>query len=405
MTVTVFGSNDENISLEEFGLSEYESRVSVTTLKFGQMRIKDISVHSGVPRTKVYGVVKSLVGKGMAEVVGKDPAVCVPKIPEEVLSKRLNQEKRRFKKMFLTFKKMQEISREAPLAADVEERKFKVYSIQAFEKTIKELFANTTRSFFACLNWWGINVLAGCYQELNTLSNEINVKVVVGTYNDEKILEKFGPEVDIRITGKNIESNIMVFDDSTTVLLEESGRITEIEDKNICRLAKEIVVDRFLRKSISCKKALQIIQLGGEDLISLYASEEKVYESFVQAVAETTLDEEKLYQIGEKFIENLSTTSQTDLFTKSFEVQQPMLSALMSESLGGDSTTRYDPLTRLYTLESPMASKGLPSTIWLFALAGVARKSDHSFKILQNTSIQTERKHIIQVKIENKPLS
>jgi hypothetical protein len=77
----------------------------------------------------------------------------------------------------------------------------------------------------------------------------------------------------------------------------------------------------------------------------------------------------------------------------------------MSESLGGDSTTRYDPLTRLYTLESPMASKGLPSTIWLFALAGVARKSDHSFKILQNTSIQTERKHIIQVKIEKKPLS
>jgi len=405
MAVTMIGIGDENISLEEFGLSEYESRVYVTLLKFGQLKIKDIAINSGVPRTKVYGVVKALKGKGVVEMIGKDPVYCVPITPEEVFTKRLNHEKRRFKKMVLTFKKIQELHRETPLFADFEERKFKVYNSQAFEKRLHELFQNTSKSLFACLNWWGFNVIATNAEALNNLSKEVNVKIVIGTYNDEKTLERFDSKVDIRVTGKNIGVNVMVFDDKTTVLLDESGKITEIEDKELCKLTKEVVIEKFFKRSLDWKKAFQITQLGGEDLISLYSGEEKVYDAFIQAVAETVLDEEKLYQIGEHFVDNLTTTLQVDLFGKGFEVQQPILSALMSENLGRDSNTRFDPLTRLYTLEAPMTSKGLPATIWLFALAGAARRDELTFKILQNTSISAEGKHIIQAKIEKKPLS
>jgi sugar-specific transcriptional regulator TrmB len=405
VTVTMIGVGDENISLEEYGLSEYESRVYVALLKFGRMKIKDIAMNSGVPRTKVYGIAKSLEGKGVIELVGKDPLYCVPITPEEVFVKRLNHEKRRFKKMVLTFKKIQELHRETPLFADFEERKFKVYNGQAFEKRLNEIFQDTSKSIFACLNWWGFNIIAANAEALNSLSKEVDIKIVIGTYNDEKTLEKFDSKVGIRVTGKNIGVNIIVFDDKTTVLLDESGKITEIEDREVCKLTKEVVIEMFFKRSLDWKKAFQITQLGGEDLISLYSGEEKVYDAFTQAVAETVLDEEKLYQIGERFVDNLTTMLQVDLFGKGFEVQQPILSALMSENLGRDSSTRYDPLTRLYTLEAPMTSKGLPATIWLFALAGAAKRNELTFKILQSTSISTEGKHIIQAKIEKKPLS
>ncbi|MEM3403924.1 MAG: helix-turn-helix domain-containing protein [Nitrososphaeria archaeon] len=404
VTVTVAGVGDENISLEEFGLSEYESRVYITLLKFGHLKVKDISIKSGVPRTKVYGVVKALKGKGLVEILGKDPVFCSPVMPEDVFAKRLNQEKRRFKKMILTFKKMQELRRDLPLFTDCEERKYRVYNPKVFEKRLGEMLSNTTRSFFACLNWWGLNTIAANVEALNSLSKEANVKIVIRAYNDEKTLEAFDPKVDIRVTGRSIEVNMMVFDESVTVLLGESGRIAEIEDREVCKLAKEVVVG-FYRRSLNWKKAFQIVQLGGEDLINLYSGEEKVYEAFVQAVAETVLDEETLYQIGERFVDNLATSLQVDLFSKAFEIQQPVLSALMSESLGGNSSTRYDPLTRLYTLEAPMTSKGLPATIWLFALSGAARRSELTFKVLQNTSIPVEGKHVIQAKIEKKLLS
>ncbi|MGQ9780855.1 MAG: TrmB family transcriptional regulator [Nitrososphaeria archaeon] len=405
VAVTTLGVGDENISLEEFGLSEYESKVYVTLLRHGQLKIKDIAINSGVPRTKVYGVVRSLAGKGIVEVSGKEPTYCAPIMPEEIFAKHLNRERRRFKRMVLTFKKMQELRRETPLFADFEEKKFRIYNTQFFEKRLRELLTNTSENFLSALNWWGFNMLAANMETVNTLSREANVKVIIGTYNDEKILERFDSKVDVRVTGKTISVNAMVFDDKTTVLLEESGKITEIEDKEVCKLAKEIVIEKFYKKSISWKKAFQITQLGGEDLISLYSGEEKVYDALIQAVAESVLDEQKLYEIGERFVDNLTTTLQVDLFSKGFEVQQPILSALMSESLGRDSTTRYDPLTRLYTLEAPMTSKGLPATIWLFALAGAAKRNELSFKILQNTSISSEGKHIIQAKIEKKPLS
>jgi len=404
VTVTVSGIGDENISLEEFGLSEYESRVYITLLKFGQLKVKDISIRSGVPRTKVYGVVKALKGKGLVEMLGKEPVLCAPVVPEDVFAKRLNQEKMRFKRMIFAFKKMQELRRDLPLFTGCEERKYRVYNPKMFEKRLRELLSNTTRSLFACLNWWGLNVIAANIELLNSLSKEANVKIVIGTYNDEKTLEAFDSKVDIRVAGKSIEANVMVFDENTTVLLEESGRITEIEDRGVCKLTKEVIVG-FYRRSLNWKKAFQIIQLGGEDLINLYSGEEKVYEAFVQAVAETVLDEETLYQIGERFVDNLATSLQVDLFSKAFEIQQPVISALMSESLGGNSSTRYDPLTRLYTLEAPMTSKGLPATIWLFALSGAARRNELTFKVLQNTSITTEGKHVIQAKIEKKPLS
>ncbi|MCX8189484.1 MAG: helix-turn-helix domain-containing protein [Nitrososphaeria archaeon] len=401
----MIGSNNEYISLQEFGLSEYESKVYTTLLKCGRMKIKDIALKSGVPRTKAYGVVKSLSEKGLVEFSGKEPLYCVPVPPEEVLSKRLEEEKKRFKKMVLVYKKLEELKNETKLPTDIEEKKYTVYSMRTFQKRLKEILENTSKSVYACLNWWGLNVLSEHIEKINMLSKEANVKIIVGLYNDDKVIERFDSTIDVRVTGKSINVNIILFDEKTTVLLEESGKITEINNMEVCKLAKEIIIEKFYKKSLLWKKAYQIIQLGGEDLITLYSGEEKVYEAFVQAVAETVFDEEKVYQIGEKFIENLTMMLQLDLFNKGFEIQQPIISALISENLGKDSTTRFDQLTRLYTLEAPMASKGLPATVWFFALAGAAKRSEMTFKILQNTSIQVEGKHIIQAKIEKKPLT
>jgi len=401
----MIGSNEEYVSLQEFGLSEYESKVYTTLLKYGRMKVKDISLKSGVPRTKAYGVVKSLSEKGLVEFSGKDPLYCMPTAPEEVLSKRLEEEKKRFRKMVLAYKKLEELKKETILPTDFEERKYTVYSMKTFQNRLKEILENTSKSFYACLNWWGLNVLSENIEKVNALSKGASVKIIVGLYNDDRIIERFDSTIDVRVTGKSVGVNIMLFDDKTTVLLEESGKITEINDVEVCRLAKEIIIEKFYKKSLSWRKAYQIIQLGGEDIITLYSGEERVYEAFVQAVAETVFDEEKIYQIGEKFVENLTMMLQIDLFNKGFEVQQPIISALISENLGKDSSVRFDPLTRLYVLETPMASKGLPATVWLFALAGAAKRNEMSFKILQNTSIQAEGKHIIQAKIEKKPLT
>ena len=58
-------------ALKSFGLSEYEAKVLLALIAKGELTAKEISEFSGVPRTSVYDVIKSLMDKGLVESYGK----------------------------------------------------------------------------------------------------------------------------------------------------------------------------------------------------------------------------------------------------------------------------------------------------------------------------------------------
>jgi len=58
-------------ALKTFGLSEYEAKVLLALIAKGELTAKEISEYSGVPRTSVYDVMKSLIDKGLVESYGK----------------------------------------------------------------------------------------------------------------------------------------------------------------------------------------------------------------------------------------------------------------------------------------------------------------------------------------------
>jgi len=58
-------------ALKTFGLSEYEAKILLALIAKGELTVKELSEYSGVPRTSVYDVVKSLSEKGLVEVYGK----------------------------------------------------------------------------------------------------------------------------------------------------------------------------------------------------------------------------------------------------------------------------------------------------------------------------------------------
>ena len=58
-------------ALKSFGLSEYEAKVLLALIAKGELTVKEVSEYSGVPRTSVYDVIKSLAEKGLVEFYGK----------------------------------------------------------------------------------------------------------------------------------------------------------------------------------------------------------------------------------------------------------------------------------------------------------------------------------------------
>ncbi len=58
-------------ALKTFGLSEYEAKVLLALIAKGELTAKEVAEFSGVPRTSVYDVIKSLMSKGLVEAYGK----------------------------------------------------------------------------------------------------------------------------------------------------------------------------------------------------------------------------------------------------------------------------------------------------------------------------------------------
>jgi len=74
---------------EYLGLSEYEARVYVTLIESGRANARILSVMSGVPRTKVYSVLKKLIDINLVVEIPEEPRKFAPTPPEIALKSYL----------------------------------------------------------------------------------------------------------------------------------------------------------------------------------------------------------------------------------------------------------------------------------------------------------------------------
>ena len=79
---------DENIStLKGIGLTMYEAQAYVTLTSLIQGSADEVSKNSGIPRSKIYDVLKKLNEKDFIEVEDGRPLTYIAKSPVEVLSR------------------------------------------------------------------------------------------------------------------------------------------------------------------------------------------------------------------------------------------------------------------------------------------------------------------------------
>ncbi|NLT38492.1 MAG: TrmB family transcriptional regulator [Methanomassiliicoccus sp.] len=73
------------------GLSEYESRAYVATVALGEGTVKEISVESGVPRSRAYDVMERLAERGFVQVSNSTP-ICYRANDPLIASQNLMEE-------------------------------------------------------------------------------------------------------------------------------------------------------------------------------------------------------------------------------------------------------------------------------------------------------------------------
>lgn len=64
--------------LNDLGLTEYEAKAYLTLYKHGAQEGREVSKKSGIPPTRVYDALKSLVDKGLASLIEEKPMIFKP---------------------------------------------------------------------------------------------------------------------------------------------------------------------------------------------------------------------------------------------------------------------------------------------------------------------------------------
>ncbi|HPR41965.1 MAG TPA: helix-turn-helix domain-containing protein [Candidatus Methanofastidiosa archaeon] len=82
-------------SLQEVGLTEYEARVVISAVSAGGSTAKSLSGSSGVPYSRIYGTLDSLVGKGWLIRTDGRPSMFLPGDVDALLEKHLKERRQR----------------------------------------------------------------------------------------------------------------------------------------------------------------------------------------------------------------------------------------------------------------------------------------------------------------------
>ena len=391
--------------LEEFGLSEYESRAYLALLKHDSLTVSELAYHAQIPRTKAYAVVKTLVRKGLAELLDKKPVRCRALPPEETLENLILLEEKRVKAMKKELAKLKQKYDEVRKPTDFVDYKYHGVGANALATKVSEMIALSRASIRCIIGSWGVRVLGACKEALlNAKLNDIKVQIIrLWSYGEDEHEADLPLGFDVRVVRYPLGFDVFLFDEHSVLIVEQvTGRGVLIPSKEVNSVISAGLFKRLWSISTPLHLLSTILSLkDGEDVLELL-DPDAVNQAFIRAVASTIQDEDLVGLIGLRFIEELENIMHISIFKKPLDINLPILINLLTKSLGEGSLVRFDPLTKLINIEEPDTQLVIPASVWFFALSGVLKRNETTLQILQNTHHPDNGKHILQAKIAPK---
>jgi len=156
---------------EYLGLSEYEAKIYVSLIEAGQAKARTLSVLSGVPRTKVYSVLKKLIDLGLVTEVPGEPMRFSPTPPRVALGSYLQSYQDTVQNVISLISILEDAFRKAKSRKNM--RRGSIWTISGREeilKKIQEMLARARRSVYIVTNENGLILL---YKQFNRMFDEL----------------------------------------------------------------------------------------------------------------------------------------------------------------------------------------------------------------------------------------
>ncbi len=221
----MIGENTLSASLEEFGLSQYESRAYMALISKGTISASEVAYYSELPRTKVYPILLKLEKKKLAIISKSKPIMCTAIAPEDAFDYVVQEQINKINAMNTLVSNLKKINEASKKSRGAEEKRYFHLNSTGVLNQLRQMIEGSKSSIHIMVDQWGLGLLAECKEEfLSVLRRGLDVKIIttpplVGAESFKKIPDG----VKIRIT--DIIQNCFIFDETELMLIDsDSGK-------------------------------------------------------------------------------------------------------------------------------------------------------------------------------------
>ena len=211
------------VSLEEFGLSQYEARAYVTLITRGTISASEVAYYAELPRTKVYPVLLKLQQKKLAILSKSKPVLCTGIAPEDAFDDIVHEQIDKVEAMNNLVSKMKKISEESKKARGAEEKRYFHLSANYVVNQMRTMIEGAKSSIHITADSWGLSILAECKEEiLSVLRRDLEVRLIVPVSVIGSESFRVIPE-GVTIRSSEIIQNCFIFDDTELLLIDSTN--------------------------------------------------------------------------------------------------------------------------------------------------------------------------------------
>lgn len=208
-------------SLEEFGLSKYESMAYITLVSRGTLGASEIAYYSNLPRTKIYTTLKKLERKKLSTISSQKPMIATATPPSEAFREIITLQEGRLASMHSILDCLKKLREEDK--KPYEEKKYLILEPNVVVKKIEELISSTKSNIDLILDSWGRNVVFQCKTTLSEIARKgVKINMLLGIQSI--INDSIGTFPDgVEIRSDNVSGNILIFDFKKIIFIDSAN--------------------------------------------------------------------------------------------------------------------------------------------------------------------------------------
>ncbi|MCH7941554.1 MAG: TrmB family transcriptional regulator [Thaumarchaeota archaeon] len=373
------------VSLEEFGLSNYEARAYVTLVAKGTISASELAYYSELPRTKVYPILLKLEKKKLAIISKSKPRMCTAIAPVDAFDDIIQEQINKVNAMNTLVTNLKKMSEDSKKSRGAVEKRYFDLSANAVLSQLRTMVEGSKSRIYIMVDQWGLGLLTECKdQMLTVLRRDLEVKIIIPpSLLGSESIKAIPDGAKIRIS--DIIQNCLIFDETELMLIDSNngkGAIfssTEILGVNQMKVFSHVwknsmkIDSLYDMTKLEAQEVYRIIRLVNEDALG----------HILNASLVSKNHDIDMLEFLEKNGINLRSKSLEELIT------------IIDSSLQMVCSGRADlePGTKNITIESRMNSGH--SLAWAAIITGYLQKQGHRPRLVyQNQAHKGEKVHI-----------